>query len=297
MRSLHTLLTGGAFFEGPRWRDGRWWVSDMFGRRVLMVDPTGRAEEVMTVEAQPSGLGWMPDGSLLVVSMKNRQVLRRSATGRVTVHADISAQCRGWANDMVVDVAGRAYVGSFGFDLLASADPSPANLVVIDPDGAVNVAADGLLFPNGSVLTPDGGTLIVGETFGARYTSFTTAHDGSLSDRRTWAQFGPTPHGSLDEWASQLKLAPDGCTLDAEGCIWFASTRSVCCRVAMGGEILDEIRVPDGLRVYACMLGGHDGRTLLMAAVPSFVGASRDPAAREAVLLTTTVDVPHAGLP
>jgi sugar lactone lactonase YvrE len=269
----------------------------MFGRRVLTVDPTGRAEEVMTVEAQPSGLGWMPDGSLLVVSMKNRQVLRRSRTGRVTVHADISAQCPGWANDMVVDVAGRAYVGSFGFDLLANEDPSPANLVVIDPDGAVNVAADGLLFPNGSVLTPDGGTLIVGETFGARYTSFTTADDGSLSDRRTWAQLGPTPHGSLAQWASQLKVAPDGCALDADGCIWFAGTRSVCCRVAEGGEILDEIRVPDGLQVYACMLGGHDGRTLLMATVPSFVGASRDPAARDAVLLTTAVDVPHAGLP
>lgn len=296
-RSLKTLLAGGAFFEGPRWRDGRWWVSDMFGHRVLTVDPTGRTEDVMAVEAQPSGLGWMPDGSLLVVSMKDQQVLRRSTTGEVTVHANISALCRGWANDMVVDLTGRAYVGSFGFDLLASADPSPADLVMIDPDGAVKVVADGLLFPNGSVLTPDGGTLIVGETFGARYTSFSIAGDGSLTGRRTWAQLGPTPHGTLAEFASQLKLAPDGCTLDQEGCIWFASTGPVCCRVAEGGEIVDEIRMPEGLRAYACMLGGDDGRTLLVSAVPSFARASRDPAAHEAVLLTATVDVPHAGLP
>jgi sugar lactone lactonase YvrE len=277
------LLTGGAFFEGPRWHDGRWWVSDFYRRRVSTVDPRGREELVMTVEGQPSGLGWMPDGSLLVVSMSDHRILRRSPTGQVTTHADIARFCGGWANDMVVDQAGRAYVGNFGFDLVANADPQPTVLVRVDPDGSAAVVADGLRFPNGSVLTADGRTLIVGETFGNRYTAFTVAPDGSLSGRRTWAE--------------QLPFAPDGCCLDAEGSIWSATTRSRCCQIAPGGTIVDEITLPDELRAFACMLGGDDGRTLLICAVPNFARVIRDASLREAVLLTTAVDVPHAGLP
>lgn len=295
---LSTLFEGGHFFEGPRWRDGRWWVSDFYAHLVRAIEPGGAVEEVLTVEQQPSGLGWMPDGSLLVVSMRDRRILRRSPGGEVTVHADISAHCGGHANDMVVDGEGRAYVGNFGFDLYGGGDPGPARLVRVDPDGSVTVAAEDLMFPNGSVITPDGSTLIVGETAGARYTAFTIGEGGELGERRVWAQLAPTPeYAPLDEMLPKIGVGPDGCTLDAEGCIWFADALGArACRVAEGGEIVDEIPAPEGMGFFACMLGGDDGRTLLLCSAPDFAEHERSQA-REAVLLTTQVDVPHAGLP
>jgi sugar lactone lactonase YvrE len=295
---METLLEGGSFFEGPRWRDGRWWVSDFFRRRVITVDPSGREEHVLTVESRPSGLGWMPDGSMLVVSMTDHRILRTSPEGEVTVHADAGELCSGYLNDMVVDTHGRAYASEFGFDLAGRADPKPANLLRIDPDGTVGVAAEDMLFPNGSVITPDGRTLIVGETAGARYTAFTIGQDGSLSDRRIWAQVAPTPaFTTFHETLGNLRFGPDGCALDAEDHIWSADEVGArCVRLAPGGEIVDEIRMPEGLDVFACMLGGEDGRTLLMCCAPDFDEQARQ-AANEAVLLTTTVAVPHAGLP
>jgi hypothetical protein len=184
VRTLTTLLEGGSFFEGPRWQDGRWWVSDFYRGLVQAVDPDGRAEEVMQVPEAPSGLGWLPDGSLLVVSMANRRVLRRSPDGEVTVHADLADRVEFALNDMVVDAQGRAYVGNFGFDLMNGGFPATTSLFRVDPDGSVTEVADGMMFPNGSVITPDGGTLIVGETGAGRYSAFTIAEDGSLSDRR-----------------------------------------------------------------------------------------------------------------
>jgi sugar lactone lactonase YvrE len=295
---METLLEGGSFFEGPRWRDGRWWVSDFFRHRVITVDPDGREEHVLTVEGRPSGLGWMPDGSLLVVSMSDRRVLRRMPDGEVSIHADVSAHCGGHLNDMVVDSRGRAYAGEFGFDLMAFGDPALAVLIRVDPDGAASVTAEDMAFPNGSVITPDGSTLIVGETAASRYTAFTIEPDGSLSDRRVWAQVAPAPPiTTLEETLGQLRFGPDGCGLDAEGMIWSADeVNARCVRIAPGGEIVDEVAAPEGLNCFACMLGGDDGRTLLICAAPDFAEANRS-AAREAVLLTTTVDVPHAGLP
>jgi sugar lactone lactonase YvrE len=295
---METLLEGGSFFESPRWHDGRWWVSDFYRHLVLTVTTDGTAEEVMTVEGQPSGLGWMPDGSLLVVSMRDHRILRRAADGTVSAHADVSEHCGGHLNDMVVSSEGQAYAGNFGFDLMAMGDPSPAALIHVAPDGAAAVAAEDMLFPNGSVITPDGRTLIVGEAAGARYTAFTIQEDGSLSDRRIWAQVASTPPiTTFAETLSQLRFGPDGCGLDAEGHIWAADeVNARCARVAPGGEIVAEIAMPEGLDVFACMLGGDDGRTLLMCAAPDFAEANRT-AAREAVLLTTTVDVPRAGLP
>jgi sugar lactone lactonase YvrE len=210
----------------------------------------------------------------------------------------VTEYCNGHLNDMVVDGAGRAYAGEFGFDLMAGGDPATANLIRIDPDGSASVAADEMLFPNGSVVTPDGQTLIVGETAGARYTAFTIQPDGSLSDRRIWAQLAPTPPiTTLEETLGQLKVGPDGCGLDAEGHIWVADEVGArCIRVAPGGAIVDEIAAPAGLDVFACMLGGEDGRTLLMCAAPDFLEHTRR-GATDAVLLTTTVDVPRAGLP
>ena len=155
-----------------------------------------------------------------------------------------------------------------------------------------------MLFPNGSVITPDGRTLLVGETAGARYTAFTLGADGALTDRRVWAQVAPEPEiGTLAETLGRLRFGPDGCTLDAAGRIWAADEVGArCALVAEGGEIVDEIAAPEGLNIFACMLGGDDGRTLLMCAAPDFAEHNRS-AAREAVLLTTTVEVPHAGLP
>ena len=297
-RPLRTLLEGGAFFEGPRWRDGRWWVSDFYRRVVETVDPDGRAEPVLEVPGGPSGLGWLPDGSLLVVSMTDHRLLRRSADGELTVHAEFGEHCGGPANDMVVDARGRAYVGNFGFEMAGGGEVVPTALVRVDPDGTVQAAADGLFFPNGTVITPDGGTLIVSETFAARHTAFTVAADGSLTDRRVWAQLGENPSpGAVGEVRRRMGYAPDGATLDAEGRLWSAdAVGGRCVRLTEGGEVLDEVVMPDGLGVFACMLGGEDGRTLLLCAAPDS-RADRRAAAREAVLLTTTVDVPHAGRP
>jgi sugar lactone lactonase YvrE len=295
---LHTLAEGGAFFESPRWHDGRWWVSDFYRHLVFSVSASGECREVLEVAGQPSGLGWMPDGSMLVVSMRDHRILRWSAEAGAREHANVREYCGGLLNDLVVDAEGGAYVGNFGFDLMGGGDPAPANLIRVDPDGSASIAAEDLLFPNGSVITPDGKTLIVGETAGARYTSFTIDDDGSLSDRRVWAQLAPTPEiTTLAETLGKLQFGPDGCGLDAENHIWCADeVNARCVRIAPGGAIVEEIKAPDGLDFFACMLGGEDGRTLLMCAAPDFA-EDRRTAAREAVLLTSTVDVPHAGLP
>jgi sugar lactone lactonase YvrE len=278
---VRVLLEGGAFFESPRWQDGRWWVSDFFRRVVLAVDAEGGVEEIMRVDGQPSGLGWLPDGSLLVVSMRDRRLLRRAANGVIGVHADLSDLCDWHANDMVVVAGGCAYVGNFGFDL-GNEDPRPTGLVRVAPDGSAARVAEGLLFPNGCVVT-DGGTLIVAETWASRLTQFTIATDGSLADRRLFAVVPGT--------------APDGCTLDAEGCVWFADARSNrCIRVAPGGEIATVLAVSVDLRCFACMLGGVDGRTLAVCAAPDFDERARA-ASLDAVVLATRVAVPHAGFP
>lgn len=282
---MRTLLDGGTFFEGPRWHDDRWWVSDFYSHSVLSLAADGsdlRTEA--TVDGQPSGLGWAPDGSLLIVSMRDHRLLRRRPPGgELEEVADLSAVATGLCNDMVVDTAGRAWIGNFGFDLFGGGPPALANLARVDPDGTVTVAAEDLSFPNGSVITPDGSTLIVGESGGARYTAFTIADDGSLTDRRVWAEIPG--------------VAPDGCGLDADGRIWAADAFGHrCVLVEEGGRIVREVAAPDGLGVFACMLGGPEGTTLLMAAAPDSDPAKRT-AATEAVLLTTEVDTPRAGLP
>jgi sugar lactone lactonase YvrE len=295
-RELTALYEGGHFFEGPRWRDGRWYVSDFYDHAVYSVGEDGRSEEVMRVEQQPSGLGWLPDGSLIVVSMRDHRLLRRAPDGSVSVHADLSEHCGGHLNDIVVDGSGRAYVGNFGFDLMAGGEPRYAKLVRVDPDGAVTVAAEELMFPNGSVI--DGDTLIVAETMGGRISAFTIAPDGSLTDRRVWAQLSPTPEmGPLGEMLAGGGIAPDGIALDADGHVWAADAMGgPVRRVAPGGEIAEEIHPPEGMGVFACALGGPDGRTLLLCSAPDFAEAARK-AAREAVLFTTRVEVPHGGLP
>ena len=291
-RAISYLVRRGTFYEGPRWHDGRWWVSDFYRHAVLAISPDGVEEVMLEVEAQPSGMGWMPDGSLLVAAMKSRQLLRRAPDGTVSVHADLKTHCPGHLNDMIVDGAGRAYVGNFGYDVAGGEKRRPTSLVRVDPDGTVSAAADDLSFPNGTIITPDGRTLVVAETMASRLTAFTVQDDGSLTDRRVWAQLG-----TFREPGTAGAIGPDGCCLDAEGCIWMADAFGRrCVRVADGGEIAEEIQGPGGLGIYACMLGGADGRTLLLCSAPNF-GERERINATDAVLLTTEVDVPHAGLP
>jgi sugar lactone lactonase YvrE len=295
-RELRTLVEGGAYFEGPRWHDGRWWVSDFYRHGVFAITPDGESEQVLEVAGQPSGLGWMPDGSLLVVSMHDHTLLRRAADGEVSVHADLTEHCGGHLNDLVVDELGRAYTGNFGFDIMNFADPAPASLVRVDPDGSVHVEAGDLWFPNGMVI--DGDTLIVGETFAGRLTAFSIAADGTLGDRRVWGQVAPTVEpGPIAEMLPSLGFAPDGCCMDVEGHLWVADgLGGPTCRIAPGGDIVDEVQLPEGLAAFACMLGGEDGRTLLLCSAPDFIEANRKDV-REAFLFTTTVDVPHGGRP
>lgn len=288
-RELRTLLTGGDFFEGPRWRDGTWWVSDFYQHHVLRVTPDGVATVLVELDDQPSGLGFLPDGSLVISSMKERKVLRW-ADGELSLHADLSALCGGHLNDLVTDVHGHVFAGDFGWD---AADPDateqPTSLKRVDLDGSVHVAADGLHFPNGTLITDDGRTLVVGESRGNRYTAFDLAPDGTLSGRRVWAAVG---EGDVP---GQARIALDGCTLDAEGFIWAADVAGQrFVRLAEGGRIHDEIPAPDGMSAFACMLGGDDGRTLLLCCGP---GWSHETPAGGAVLLTARVDVPHAGRP
>lgn len=280
--ALRTIREGLAFPEGPRWRDGRLWLSDMHDHRVLAMDPDGGGEEIVAeVPGRPSGLGWLPDGRLLVVSMEDRRLLRLEPGGLVE-HADLSALASFHCNDMVVDAHGRAFVGNFGFDLHdEGATRRPAELIRVDPDGRAEVVADDLRFPNGTVITPDGCTLVVGESFGARLTAFDLGEDGSLSRRRVWAQL----EGAV----------PDGVCLDAEGAIWVASPVSnEVLRVREGGEVAD--RVPTTQMAIACMLGGADRRTLyvLTAATTHPEEAARLRSGRVEAL---AVEVPGAGLP
>ena len=275
------LLGGLGFAEGPRWHDGRLWFSDMGAARVMAVDPDGRAEVVLEVPTRPSGLGWLPDGRLLVVSMRDRRVLRLEPDGEVVVHADLADLASFDCNDMVVDGLGRAYVGNAGFDLSARPlEVRAAEVVLVTPDGEARVVDDEVVFPNGSVVTPDGSTLVVAETFGQCLTAFTIAEDGSLTDRRTFASLRGT--------------SPDGICLDAEGAVWVADANgSACLRVREGGEVVD--RVDTGRGCFACMLGGADRRTLFLMTAEGFEGAAIR--RRTAAIEVVEVEVPGAGYP
>ena len=280
-RSTRVLMEGIYFGEGPRWHEGRLWFSDFYVKAVKSVSLDGDGRTEFEIDDRPSGLGWMPDGSMLIVSMTKRQLLRRSPSGEMSLHADLGGIATFHCNDMVVDAHGRAYVGNFGFPY-PDGEQKPARLARADPDGTVVEAADDLMFPNGAVITPDGKTLIVGETFANRMTAFDIAPDGGLSNRRLWASLAKDVY-------------PDGCCLDAEGAIWIASpfTNEVI-RVREGGEILERIAATQG--VFACMLGG-DGRRTLYALTAS----SADPNARfedrTGRIEAAEVEVPGAGLP
>lgn len=295
-RQIRTLVAGMAYTECPRWHEDRLWFSDFYTHTIRSVREDGsdlRTE--VEVPAQPSGLGWLPDGRLVYVSMKDRKVMRREDDGALVVHADVTDHVTGHPNDMVVDHLGRCWLGNFGFDLMGGADIETAALLRIDPDGTVTTVAEDLWFPNGMAITPEG-SLLVDETFGNRVTAFDIEPDGSLANRRAFATFGDLPSTrNLAQALGEGVVAPDGCGLDAEGALWIADAlNGRVLRVREGGEILDEVQ--PGTGVFACLLGGSDGRTLFMSCAPDFDEHARS-AAREAEIRTVTVEVPHAGLP
>ena len=280
MSDFTTVLDGLIFAEGPRWQGGKLWFSDMHDRKIFTVDMDGNQELVHDADDETSGLGFAPDGTLLYVSMHKRKLMQVK-DGKVAEVADLNGLATFHCNDMITDAKGRSYVGNFGFDLHGGEEPSASNLIMVDADGTVSVAAPGLMFPNGMVITPDGKTLIVGETFGACLTAFDIAEDGTLSNRRVWADIAPS--------------VPDGICLDAEDAIWVASpTTQDVIRVKEGGEVTDRLKV--STNAFACMLGGDDGKTLFV-----LTSEESDPAKlagrRTGKIEIVHVDVPRAGQP
>ncbi|WP_406691065.1 SMP-30/gluconolactonase/LRE family protein [Saccharopolyspora sp. ID03-671] len=295
MREISTVLDGFSFLECPRWHEGRLWVSDFYTGRVVATDRRGPAEVLAEVPEQPGGIGWLPDGRALIASMRDKRLLVREPDSRLTEHADLSTFAPGALNDMLVDERGRAYVGNFGFDLMAGDPIRWTSLLRVDPDGSVHEAATDLGFPNGMVLLY-GNVLVVAETFAGRLTAFDVAADGSLHERRVWAKFSEVPDSDdVEQVLRALAVGPDGICADAEGAIWVADAlHGRVLRVREGGEIVDEISIGTG--VFACMLGGNDGRTLFLCTAPSFAEHERRPV-REAQLRAVRVEVPRAGLP
>lgn len=280
--ALSLVLDRLAFPESPRWHEGALWFSDFYTGQVQRLGPDGRCETVAMVPGQPSGLGWLPDGRLLVVSMTDRRLLRLDGE-QLSAVADLAALAPFHCNDMVVDAQGRAYIGNFGFDMLARATPRPTNLILVEPEGRARVVAEDLLFPNGSVITPDGGTLVIAESYAGRLTAFDIQADGALARRRVWAR--------LPE-----RVGPDGICLDAEGAVWLASpvTREVL-RVRPGGQVTQRVPMPG--QPVACMLGGADRRTLFILSGKVMVTPAQSRALLTGTIHRLAVEVPGAGRP
>jgi sugar lactone lactonase YvrE len=283
-REITTLVDGRVFLEGPRWRGDTLFVSDMHAHEVIRVDAAGSVRVVATFAGPPSGLGWLPDGRMLVVSMDDRRLLRVEPDGTVVEHADLSPFARFQINDMVVDGHGHAFVGQMGYDLHGGggAGAEPSALLRVDPDGSAYEAAPALRVANGMAVANDDRTLLVAESSGKDVVAFDVAADGTLSNRRVWAE---------------LPEHPDGICVDAEDGVWFAcpvADRFV--RVVEGGAVTDDIPVP-GRHAIACALGGADGRTLFMLTAPTLGNPEASREARGARIELTTVDVPGAERP
>lgn len=292
-RRFQTLIGGLSFTECPRWHEGRLYFSDFYTHRVLAVRPGREAETVAVVEQQPAGLGFLPDGRMLIASMKDRRVLRREEDGTLAVHADLSALAPWHVNDMLVDPNGRAWVGNFGFDLHGGAPACPTVLICVEPDGTAHIGAEGLGFPNGMAWTPDGCTLIVAESTMNRLSAF-PVRGGRLGARRTWAAFGAEPTTSeVGAMLATVEVVPDGICLDSEGAVWVTDPiHSRLLRVAEGGEILEDVKL-DGASPFACALGGEDGRTLFVCTARTFNEAECS-VTRDAGVLMTRVEVAGA---
>ena len=274
---FEVVAAGLAFPESPRWHAGQLFLSEKRAGRVLTVGSDGSINTVAHVDGEPGGLGWTPEGDLLVVAMAKRTVVRVDADGEQHVAADLSAVTTSKCNDMVVDAVGNAYVGDFGYDLLGGAPPAPGVLALARPDGTATVVATDLHFPNGCAITP-GGELIVAESAANRLTAYRMQADGALTDRRVFAELG----GHV----------PDGICLDAEGAVWIADPlHNSVVRVADGGEVLERRATEQG--AFACELGGDEGCTLFVCTYDAVASASPEPKP-VGRLEVTRVEVPRA---
>ena len=286
MPEMHTLLTGLAFGESPRWHDGRLWFADWGAQEIIAVNLEGKSEVIVKVRfpSFPMCFDWLPDGQLLIVSSRNGLLLRMESGGSLVTHADLSRlseKGHPW-NEIVIDGRGNAYINNQGFDF-PGGEFAPGTIALLTPDGAARQVADGIAFPNGMAVTPDNSTLIVAESYGNKLTAFDIAADGSLSNRRVWADTG--------------KDHPDGICLDVEGALWYAEVGSKrCVRVRKGGEVLQTIELDRGC--FACMLGGADRKTLFMVAT-EWKGAEENmtDGSRTGQILTVRAPAPHAGRP
>ncbi|MGH2380291.1 MAG: SMP-30/gluconolactonase/LRE family protein [Candidatus Limnocylindria bacterium] len=246
LTDMNVLMTGIAFGESPRWRDGRPWFSDWGAGRVLSLDADGTPTIEAEVHSFPMCIDFLPDGRLLVVSSADRQVLRRETDGSLVAHAELAGVSEKPWNDIVVDGRGSAYVNSIGFDFPGE-EFAPGIVVLVKPDGSVTPVADGLAFPNGMAVTADNATLIVAESYAEQLTAYDIADDGTLTDRRVWAAT-PGDH-------------PDGICLDADGAVWFADVGNRhCVRVREGGEVLMTVELDRG--AFACALSRDAEPTL-----------------------------------
>ena len=283
--SVYLLLSGLVIGESPRWHEGRLWFSNWGAQEIIAVDVEGNSEVVTSVPTTiPFSIDWLPDGRLLVVSGPEALLLRREPDGSLVIHADLSSLARGW-NEIVVDGRGNAYVNGSNFDFLGGGEFTPGIIALVTPDGSVRQVADGIAFPNGMTVTPDNSTLIVAESFASRLTAFDIASDGSLSNRRVWAELGQ---------------GGDGICLDEEGAVWCSATKDgkpTCVRVREGGQVLQTIELDRSC--FACMLGGEDGKTLFMM-VAEWRGTENMDVllhSRTGQVLTAPAPSPHAGWP
>jgi sugar lactone lactonase YvrE len=281
MSQPQVLLSGLGLGESPRWHDDRLWLSDWVAREILAVDLDGSSEVVIGGRPSfPFSIDWLPDGRLLIGSPNGLE--RREADGSLVAHADLSGlSATGW-NELVVDGRGNAYVNGAGFDLMAGEEFKPGTVALATPDGRARQVADGIAFPNGMAVTPDNSTLIVAESYGRRLTGFDIAADGTLSNRRVWADLGDG--------------VPDGIGIDAEGAVWYADVPNQrCVRVREGGEVLQTIELDRGC--FACALGGADGRTLFMVAAEWSGTSGIGEGPRTGQVLTARAPAPGAGWP
>jgi sugar lactone lactonase YvrE len=288
--AVRTVLDGLYFGEGPRWHEGALYFSDMHGHRVVRTDLQSPATTVVEItHDEPSGLGWLPDGRMLVVAMETQKLLRVENDGTVVEHADLSGLARGSINDMIVRADGTAYVGDMGSRIHEGGERRPGQTIKVTPDGGVSCAADDLASPNGHILTDDGKTLIVAESAGSCLTAFAVGADGELTGRHTFAVLHPDKEG--------LPVAPpDGICLDEAGCVWLASPRAgAVIRVSPTQGVTDEILI-ERRRPYACMLGGEDRRDLYIC-----LADDHDPegarGARRGAIAVARVAVAGSGYP
>ena len=276
MSDAEVFATGLGLGESPRWHDGRLWVCDWVAGEVLAFDAAGQREVMLRVAGLPFSIDWLPDGRAVLATNRGVVVATSDASLEPYGAPDVA-----W-NEIVVDPRGNAFVNRAGFDLMGGEEAKPGAIAVVTPDGASRDVAGDVWFPNGMAVTPDGATLVVAESYGKRLTAFRIMPDGSLTDRRTWADLGDG--------------VPDGICLDRTGAAWYADVPNRrCVRVREGGEILDTVDVDRGC--FACMLGGEDGRTLYIVAAAWGGTAAIGQGEPTGQVLTHRAAAPHAGHP